>query len=54
MDSQGDIILNIRCLRATSNSKFIHEGHFMQVKTRKSETIMKITIKVEERGMRGR
>ena len=52
MDSQGDIILNNWGLR--TNSKFIHEGHFMQVKTRPSEIIMKITIKVEERGMRGR
>ena len=52
MDSQGDIILNNWGLR--TNSKFIHEAHFMQVKTRTSEIIMKITIKVEERGMRGR
>lgn len=34
MDSQGDIILNNRGLR--TNSKFIHEGHFMQVKTKTS------------------
>ena len=53
MDSQGDIILNNRGLR-TNSKLIIHEGHFMQVKMKTSEIIMKITIKVEERGMRGR
>ena len=51
-DSQGDIIPNNRGLR--TNSKLIPEGHFMQVKTRTSGIIMKIMIKVEEQGMRGR